>query len=556
MAIVSISPEILKKIFDYLKIPVVYADDPRQTFCRFWIACFSQKNFQPKLHAALSQLKLSCYFVKHTSELNKYVTSTRIFGKHLCLDKLKKLFVCRYFSELSSMPLLSKLHVSKILKLSELKLLPTLQYLDADNIEFDEQNIVFPLLLTLKTSLILQSYESFPNLCSLIVKSEDCSYFEKHKNVDLSCLKFLEHLCIKHVFASENQVRLNEFIDVQINNLVLKTARLHASIGLIPINVETTILFPLLEKLEVRFDSESEWNRNFRTSNLFNMAPFLHTFSAKYFTFSAIESLSKFKQIRSLSLIYFTSWTQDGRIIPISPLRSQNLSELKLKCVSVTGSQIPFLVELCSTVTKLEWSEVKYCPDHDLSSDPKHFAPGILPENLISLKAKIFSNDWIQLIPKLVAVQFLDLSNYSVQCLTRQTFYDQDICAFYDEFKMNSAEFLAKFSVERIKWILLQWYAYYLKHLVPNLKCSGTKFCQILIYREKIFDHIDDYLNTDTILKNLWDSCHNSQILSHVKKLSAKFGISLGENLNLSSFFIHPIFSTWTQDKIKFTCDH
>jgi hypothetical protein len=290
--------------------------------------------------------------------------------------------------------------------------------------------------------------------------------------VDLSGLVFLEEL----KFCPE----ISHKVNVTVSSLHLKTAEIDSGVALISSDEGLKYFFPSMLKLilhvKPQVQNSSMECETFRSAGIY--APELNFFIGNNMTKGSIESINWFTSVENLELYDFEAWDFNMDAIPLDPLLSLNLKNLKLYNVNVMAFHLQTIGLLCSNVKKLVWKNVKRCTSNNM----KPFAPSLSPvTNLIYLEASIESKDWLKLMPILVTIQCLNLTNYETLVQIGMSGLDAvSKCHFYSR-AMNSDEFVVRFHMERInKVIRLKTYS----------SLQNYNLCRNLIIEDRVVNRM------------------------------------------------------------------
>jgi hypothetical protein len=465
----------------------------KKNFVNFRIACLSAGNLNFKIKSAMLNIDVSHNFeAKKCSALTPYLTSINLnfFGraqivaegkvvdylqfvphnlwycyhilerqascprvKHIVMEWPncyryfdEKIFVGNFFSKLVGFRKLETLH-TKDIKLRASYLVNFLMLREiSTNMEIENNlgtNYTFANVTILRIKNLM-NLDMFTNLTHLYVDNYD--YVHEDERINHICLDFcamvhIEKLRFKH--QKYNSVTIN------LSSAHLRYLSLDANVKLE--NSESYLKLDKI-KIEKQHDDDSE---GFKTQDIFKHAPNLKKFSIDFQSsgtgVETIECVSNFSQITNLVL---RCMEIDYEPV-LEPLRLLiNLRKLHLEELDVTSVDEDVLNDIIyDRITHLVWDSIS-CGGRDPIAH--YFAPSLEAiSKLRFLRAKMISKDWMDLVPKLVKIDYLDLTNCEV--LRRyvtppdQTFFTANVENLYRKTPVNLDKFIAKFNALRTK---------------------------------------------------------------------------------------------------------
>jgi hypothetical protein len=492
-ALTTISTEVLAELFCY------FNDTRRKiTFINFWIACKSDLKFRNIVHNALLLIDVPHTLSKSpTSALNTYLTSFDLHNnchislpvclnilleqqahinriRHLIIPKIdpsdlktftRVSYLVNQFSKLETIETYTaELDLLCLRKIPNLTSFRDCAYPEDSSCGVITGNL-FSNIFDLK---IMRPYDDFvcvPNLVSLTIGFH---YMDEHwpNYFNLSGLKFLEN--IKILFPAKN-------ISVHGANLksvsTLPEVRFwgHSKNSFNKLtNIDIICLHGYIDRREVK------------TINLFNSAPMLTNCTLDTQPDTVITtSLIKCEKMRCLTLKNFETRNKNA----FNTLQIfKHLHILNLQNVKISFSSIKPLNKLCSRLTKLTWKYVSYIKKSDIRDflpDSHHFAPDPYWNEcsdltirtadkkqsrkkyfakLEYLDAYMMSSDWLKLVPYLVAIPTLRLTNYSSR--KNVAFIvgyrnSPSLRKSYDYMPVHPDEFITEFNCCRLRRVIL-----------------------------------------------------------------------------------------------------
>jgi hypothetical protein len=523
----------------------------KQSFVNFWIACVSNQDLRANLHQALlnvkeidgtcdnrkikrkysvlpylthfvariprksiAQIKETMTYIANIRDECMRISSLSITSENEFAENDIKIF-SEIVKEILGLCNLEELTFPKQLKhpLSVFKNFSKLHTLEA-NVFLTETAIPLLDLQTLRTQSDIDFNTYVPNLVSLHITCSPRIFLENAtQKIDLFSLTFLENLTAKldqTLFYPDSEAKW----DILVSGLNLKTVKIVSIVSL----MSSLSSYPNLKCLHI-LQHFSIPQKKFQSNDIWNKAPLLSELVLdKDLVKEFASQVQKISKITSLSINNFSgdSLLPNQVQTKFGPLLLLKLTKLCFKQVTIESNQYDDILYLTSmsSLAQLEWIDIKV---KSLANDGKKVVIGFAPrisDKLQSLKAEIFSSDWMNLIPNLVQIENLDLTicNHYIS-IDRKDLQMADLfmlAPFISVMPVNPDEFIAMFHVARLCEV---------NKLMASLDYKG-KICRKLNLKEfhKKFNFEND-LNKKPVAKTT-----RQQILeNHNKVLDSSY---------------------------------